>query len=90
MHDGDAGTVTFFAISRNGSEPLEIDLSLERFGAAKSERHTLIRHDDLEARNTRDAPETLVPRDGHRAAIDGDRLTVTQPPYSYTMVRVEL
>ncbi len=90
VHDGDAGTLTFFAVNRNGKEPMEVDLALERFGAAKSVEHTLIQNDDLEARNTRDNPDTVVPRKGDGARITEGGLTLTLPPYSYSLVRVQL
>lgn len=32
VHDGDAETLTFFAVNRNGQEAMAINLSLERFG----------------------------------------------------------
>ena len=89
VHDANAGTLTFFAVNRHGSEAMEADLSLEGF-AAKSVEHTIIRHDDLEARNTRDAPETVVPARGNGAVLGGKGLTLTLPPYSYSMVRVAL
>lgn len=90
VHDGDAGTVTFFAVNRNGEEPLEIALGLERFGTAKSVEHTLIAHNDLTATNTKDNPDNVAPRKGDGAKIDGDGLSLTLPPYSYSMVRVQL
>jgi alpha-N-arabinofuranosidase len=90
VHDGDAGTLTFFAINRNGSETMDVDLGLEGFGAAKSVEHTLIKHDDLEARNTLNAPLTVVPQTGNGAKIEGGGLRLTLPPYSYSMVRVTL
>ena len=89
VHDGDAGTVTFFAINRHGSEVMEVDLTLERFGTPKSVIHTLIKHDDLEATNTKDNPDNVAPVIGDGAKIAGDGLTLTLPPYSYSMVRVQ-
>lgn len=90
VHDGDAGTLTFFAINRNGAETMDVTLGLEGFGAAKSVEHTLIKHDDLEARNTLSAPMTVVPEAGNGAKIEGNGLRLTLPPYSYSMVRVML
>ena len=90
VHDADAGTVTFFAVNRNGEEAIEVSLALERFGTPKAVTHTLIQHDDLEARNTRDNPDNVAPRKGEGAKIDGDGLTLSLPPYSYSMVRVQL
>ena len=69
VHDSDAGMLTFFAINRHGSETIEADVTLERF-AAKSIEHTIIRHDDLEARNTKDAPDTVSPVKGNGASLD--------------------
>lgn len=89
-HDADAGTVTFFAINRNGEEPLEVDVSLERFGTAKSVEHTLIKHDDLEAKNTKENPDNVAPVAGNGAKLDGSGLKLTLPPFSYSMVRVQL
>lgn len=89
VHDANAGTLTFFAVNRHGSEAMEADLSLEGF-AAKSVEHTIIRHDDLEARNTKDAPDTVAPARGNGTVLGGKGLTLTLPPYSYSMVRVAL
>jgi len=90
VHDGDAGTLTFFAINRNGNEGMTIDLSVEGFGKARSVEHTLIKHDDLEARNTKDAPGTVVPKKVTGATISDNSVHVTVPPYSYSMIRISL
>jgi alpha-N-arabinofuranosidase len=89
VHDADAGALTFFAINRHGREAMEVNLALEGF-AAKSVEHTLIRHDDLEARNTKEAPNTVVPQRGRGAALDGAALILTLPPHSYSMISVRL
>lgn len=90
VHDGDAGTLTFFAVNKNGKEPMEVDLALERFGTPKSVEHTLIRHDDLEARNTEENPENVVPSTGTGAEISGAGLKLTLPAHSYSVIRVHL
>jgi len=90
VHDGDAGTLTFFAVNRNGGEPMEVDLALERFGTAKSVEHILIDHDDLEAVNTADKPDNVAPSAGKGAKITEGGLALTLPPYSYSCIRVQL
>ena len=90
VHDGDAGTLSFFAINRNGVESMEVALSLESFGAAKSIEHILIQHDDLEARNTRDNQNLVVPRTAEGVVITQGALSLSLPPYSYSLVRVQL
>ncbi len=90
VHDADAGKITFFAINRNGDAALEVDLSLEGFGAARGVTHTVIRHDDLEARNTADNQTNVVPVAGTGARLESGGLSLTLPPYSYSLVQVEL
>jgi alpha-N-arabinofuranosidase len=87
--DSDAGTLTFFAVNRHGSETIETDLALERF-SPRSVEHMLIQHDDLEARNTKDAPDTVAPRKGAGAKLQAGGLALTLPPLSYSMIRVTL
>ncbi len=90
VFDADAGTITFFAVNRYGDGPMEVSLSLEGFGQAKSVEHTLIHHTDLEARNTQDNPDNVVPVQGDGAKLTDGDLALTLPAYSYSMVRVQL
>lgn len=90
VHDADAGTLTFFAINRHGEEPIEISMALEGFGTAKSVEHTLIKHDDLDAKNTEDNPDNVKPEAVSGARLDGNSLSVTVPAYSYSMIRIQL
>jgi alpha-N-arabinofuranosidase len=90
VHDGDAGTLTFFAINRSADEALEVDLAIEHFGDARSVEHMLIKHDDLRAKNTEKMPNNVVPTrtDGARKSQGG--LALILPPLSYSMIRVQL
>ena len=90
VHDGDAGTLTFFAINRKGDEPLQMAVSMEGFGAAKSVEHMLIRHDDLEATNTENNPDNVKPVRVDGATVSGGKLSITLPAWSYSMIRVTL
>ena len=90
VHDADEGSLTFFAVNRNGKEPMEIDLSLEGFGDAKSVEHTLIKHNDLEATNTEKNPDNVKPESAGGAQIRGNMLSLVVPAHSYSMFRVKL
>ena len=89
MRNDDEGTLTFFAINRNGSEPMEVDLALDGF-TARTVEHTLIKHNDLEARNSKTNPDNVAPQKGNGAKLDGKGLHLTLPPHSYSMIRVGL
>ncbi len=66
VHDADAGSADLL---RRQSACLRDDRSGRHPRSVRRQigRHTLIRHDDLEARNTRDAPDTVSPVDGQRS-----------------------
>jgi alpha-N-arabinofuranosidase len=78
-----------FAVNRHASETIEAEVALQGF-AAKTVEHTIIRHDDLEARNTMAAPDKVAPAKGSGATLGGKGLTLALPPHSYSMIRVGL
>ncbi len=90
IHDADAGTLTFFAVNRCGDQSMTVALALERFGTARSAEHILMQHDDLEARNTAQGPNTVVPRHGNGVKVVDGGLELELPAYSYSVVRVQL
>jgi alpha-N-arabinofuranosidase len=69
----------------NREAQLEIDL---RGAKATEIAGRILRHDQLQAHNTFDAPETVNPTDFNGAQLSGDNLTVTLPPAS--IVTLEL
>jgi alpha-N-arabinofuranosidase len=89
VHDADSGTLTFFAVNRHATEMLEAELRLDGF-KPRSVEHTVIKHDDLAATNTRSAPDNVAPRKGEGASLSGGGLSLALPPHSYSMVRVQL
>ncbi|NVK33452.1 MAG: alpha-N-arabinofuranosidase [Rhodobacteraceae bacterium] len=90
VHDATNGTLTFFAVNRSADEPLEIDLEIEGFGTAKTVEHTLIKHQDLEAKNTKNNPNNVKPEVGGGAKLSGGKLSLSVPSLSYSMIRVQL
>ena len=90
VHDEAAGTVTFFAVNRHGSEALDLTVSLQGFGAAKVIDHQVMTHKDLEAVNTASNLEAVVPKKAAGAVVKDGTLTAKLPPYSYQMIRLGL
>ena len=85
----DDGTVTLFAVNRHGTEAIDTEISLHGFGALKVVDHQVMTHADLEATNTAGNPGNVVPKAGSGAAVSGDTLKVSLPPYSYQMIRLK-
>lgn len=90
VHDDEGGTVTLFAVNRHGSETLDLNVSLQGFGAAKLIDHQVMTHSDLEAANTANDPNAVEPRKGNGAAVKDNALTAKLPPYSYQMLRLRI
>jgi len=90
VYDESAGTLTFFAVNRHGTESIDAEFSLQGFGKASLIEHKLITHKQLEAANTLKNQTNVVPQDGKGAKIDGTTLRVSLPPYSYQMLRVKV
>ncbi len=86
VHDEDAGTLTFFAVNRHGTESLDAEFNLQGFGKASVIEHKVMTHKQLEATNTLKAQTNVEPRDGKGAKVEGTTLKVSLPPYSYQML----
>ena len=83
------GIATFFIVNRHGTETIELELGLQGFGAGRIIDHQVMTHERLEAVNTLQRPDTVVPRKGAGATVEGGTLSLQLPPYSYQMVRVK-
>jgi alpha-N-arabinofuranosidase len=90
VHDEASGHVSFFAVNRHGKEAIELDLSLEGFGAASIADHQIMTHADLRAVNSAENPGNVVPKRGSNAVVKEGRLTLSLPPYSYQMIRLKV
>ncbi len=57
----DEGNVTIFAVNRDLTEPMTLDLDMRSFGDMKMAMHTVLHHDDMKAENTEAHPDTVKP-----------------------------
>ena len=57
----DAGSVTIFAVNRDLTEPMVLDLDLRSFGDLTPAMHSVLHHDDMKAENTESAPDVVKP-----------------------------
>ncbi len=84
------GRSRFFAVNRHGSEAIDLDLSLEGFGAGTVIDHQVMTHQNLEAVNTATDQTNVAPCKGTGAKVEGKVLSVKLAPYSYQMIRVKV
>ena len=81
----DDGSVTVFAVNRDLKENAELTLDLRAFSPFRTVRHSVLRHDDLKAVNTEQAPDTVKPAEVPADLKDG---SVILPPASWNVIRL--
>jgi alpha-N-arabinofuranosidase len=88
VESGAGGALTLFAVNRHLAEEMPLAIELERFADVSVEDVSTLRDDDLEAANTKEAPERVRPTAlaGWRAAKG--RLLGALPPASWTVIRL--
>ena len=83
-----AGGVTLFALNRHLTEAMPVTVRLDGFAAKSIRAARTLHHPDLDAANTRDAPDTVRPARMEGASIAGDTLRAMLPPASWNVVRL--
>ncbi|MFC0410111.1 arabinosylfuranosidase ArfA [Roseomonas elaeocarpi] len=90
VHDRDGGFVTLFLLNRHLQESLDLEVELRGLQATEVALARQLRHDDLSAVNTKDAPDTVSPAALEGVRIAQGRLTATLPAASWNVVRLRL
>lgn len=81
------GSTTIFALNRSLSDPLEVVVELRGLGKNRSlVGATEIHHANLKAVNTKDAPNTVVPRANGDVVVEGETLKLKLKPASFNVI----
>jgi alpha-L-arabinofuranosidase len=87
-YDDETGELSVFAVNRSTTETLPLTADVRGFGALQIADHSVLADDDLQARNTADQPDRVVPRRGSGARLTDGELTVGLPPASWNVLRL--
>ena len=87
-YDDETGELSLFAVNRSTTETLPLTADVRGFGALQIVDHSVLADDDLQARNTADQPDRVVPRRGSGARLTDGELTVGLPPASWNVLRL--
>jgi alpha-N-arabinofuranosidase len=90
VHDADGGFATLFLLNRHLEEELALEVELRGLGATSVVSAETLRHDDLSATNTRDAPDHVAPEPLSGTSLQDGALHATLPAASWTVIRVKL
>ena len=80
--------LTLFAINRSLTEPLLMDVELRVFPKLAVTSATELRHDDLQAVNSKERPDCVVPVDAAGATCRHGHLRATLKPASWNVIRL--
>ncbi len=85
--DESTGQVTVFALNRNISENMDLNVALRGFGKSRKIVTALeIHHANMKATNTKDAQDTVAPRKLEHVTIKNDQLQATLKPGSWNVI----
>jgi alpha-L-arabinofuranosidase len=84
----DDGAVTIFAINRSLDEAMPVGIALSGFRALTLAEAQTLRHDDLQAVNTADDPNTVAPAPLAGVTVTEGRVTATLPAASWNTIRL--
>jgi alpha-L-arabinofuranosidase len=86
--DEDTGDLCLFAVNRSTAEPLPLTADVRGFGPLRVAEHSVLADEDLQATNTAEHPDRVVPRSGTGARLQDGQLTVGLPPASWNVFRL--
>jgi alpha-N-arabinofuranosidase len=86
--DEESGGVVLFAVNRDLTQPLTLDVDLRALPKLTAAEHTCIADDDPDAINDMTNPERVVPKRLDDPKLDGGRLEAALPPLSWSMIRL--
>lgn len=87
VHAPENGTVTLFLLNRSLDEELSVTIEGLGFSTLSAQTATVLRHDDLEATNTRDE-QRVSPHSFSAIETNGSGGRLTLPPASWTVARL--
>ena len=85
-HDPETGAVALFLVNRDQTEAHEVTVDISALDGLSVQEAVSLWDDDRSAANTLENPERVGLKANESAVLDGNRLTVTLPPVSWTAI----
>jgi len=86
VHDEAAGRLNFLALNRSLDQELELTIDIGNFGALEPRLAMTMRDDDLEAVNSKAAPDRIQPSALSALRMDGSKLIARLGPASWSVL----
>ncbi|WP_441235211.1 arabinosylfuranosidase ArfA [Bradyrhizobium sp. 930_D9_N1_4] len=82
------GGLSLFLLNRDLNQEMEVSVEARSFGRLTVSERLELRHDDLEATNTKHAPGKVKPAALESISFDGGRLQATLKPASWNVIHL--
>jgi alpha-N-arabinofuranosidase len=86
--DEEHDELTIFAVNRDWNNALKLEGHLRGFEDFKVIEHIVLNHENPKARNTEQAPNTVVPKKAGKPSFNKGELEVNLPKLSWNVVRL--
>lgn len=90
VHNEAEGMLTLFALNRHLDEEMPLRVAADGFADLALDRAIRLHHDDLQAANTKAAPDRVKPASLPGVRIEGSTVHATLPPASWNVIRVKV
>ncbi|UWU68091.1 MULTISPECIES: alpha-L-arabinofuranosidase C-terminal domain-containing protein [Bradyrhizobium] len=85
---GDDGCFSLFLLNRDLQQQMEVSVEARSFGRLSVREALELRHHDLQATNSKDAPERVKPEPLRAVGIEARRVLATLKPASWNVVHL--
>ena len=83
-------TLSFFIINRSENENVEVNFDLQNLHIHKIVDQQIINHQNVYISNTKDNPNSIIPKKTNIVSLKNDELNADIPVLSYLFVHLEL
>jgi alpha-N-arabinofuranosidase len=83
----EGGGLALFALNRSLDQPLDLGAVAGGFAGLELEAALTLHDADLDAANSKDAPDRLAPQALEDVRVDGEAISAVLPPASWTLLR---
>jgi alpha-L-arabinofuranosidase len=84
----ESGGLSLFLLNRDLTQEMEVSLEVRSFGRLAVSEALELRHDHLQATNTRDAPEQVRPATLKGVTAEGGHIRATLMPASWNVIHL--
>ena len=78
-----------FALNRDLEDEMKLDVDARSFPGLSVVAATTLHDADLDAVNTKDAPDRIAPKPLGTVTVNGSRITATLPAASWNVIRLK-